>query len=75
LLWRTWSLSPGKGDLFELAKRGHFHVFYPTQLKFGYKTALGKFQAHAWLEYNGLPLTVNAKVAEEYLSFAAPLIK
>ena len=29
LLWRTWSLSTGKGDLFELANRGHFGAFYP----------------------------------------------
>jgi hypothetical protein len=38
LLWRTWSLSTGKGDLFELAKRGHFHVFYPIQATKTYRS-------------------------------------
>jgi hypothetical protein len=32
LLWRTWSLSTGKGGLFEWAKRGHFGAFYPALL-------------------------------------------
>lgn len=45
-----------------------------AQLKFGYKNASGKLLGHAWLEYNGVPLTLNAKVAEEYTSFTAPLI-
>jgi hypothetical protein len=45
-----------------------------TQLKFGYKNSSGNLQAHAWLEHNGLPLTLNSLVAEEYSSFTAPLI-
>ncbi len=45
-----------------------------TQLKFGYKSASGKLQGHAWLTYNNVPLTLNPKVAEKYSSFTAPLM-
>ena len=45
-----------------------------TQLKFGYKNSSGNLQAHAWLEYNSVPLTLNSQVAEEYSSFTAPLM-
>jgi hypothetical protein len=44
-----------------------------TELKFGMKTAEGKFAAHAWLEYKGKPLAEDG-VNEKYTAFHGSIV-
>lgn len=45
-----------------------------TELKFGMKTGDGKLAAHAWLEYNGKPLTSDMEVGEKYIPFRESIL-
>ena len=45
-----------------------------TDLKFGMKKDNEKLLAHAWLEYNGEPLTADAEVEKKYIAFGESIL-
>ncbi|MFN8445026.1 MAG: lasso peptide biosynthesis B2 protein [Caldilineaceae bacterium] len=45
----------------------------PTELRIGVRRQAGKFEAHAWLEYNGQPIKEVATVRQQYAAFPTEL--
>jgi len=44
-----------------------------SELRIGVRMVEGRFQAHAWLEYNGQPLHEAPNIRQHYATFAAEL--
>ena len=44
-----------------------------TDLRFGVRQQEGRFEAHAWVEYRGQPLTLDPKVQQHYVVFDVPI--
>lgn len=40
-----------------------------TEMRIGTRWLEGEFQAHAWLEYKGLPINAKSDVRQKYLAF------
>lgn len=45
-----------------------------TELRFGSRKQDGRLYAHAWLEYESQPLTLNPEVGQYYAAFAEPIV-
>lgn len=45
-----------------------------TDVKFGVKKEHNQFKSHAWLEYNGMPLTLNSEVKNHYSVFQKSIL-
>lgn len=46
-----------------------------TDLRFGMKKENEKLAAHAWVEYKGIPLTLDADVRQHYTAFQEPILE